>query len=305
MPQEKSLAKFIFRQLLITFWLAVGAFLTAISIRVFLIPNNLIDGGVIGVTLILSRLFGSDYLPFFLVTLTLPFLFLAYRYIRRIFVFHMLTAVLLFAGFLYLLAKAPIFLGEPLEIIVIGGVILGIGAGIIIRFGGCIDGSEILAILIHRKKGFTVGQVVLFINVFVFSAYGWIFKDWHIALQSLMMYFVAYKVMDVVIVGLDELKSVIIISSKPKELTYAIINELGLGLTVVHGKGGYSGKDKEILFVFVERLDIADLKAIVLREDPSAFMAIENVHEVVYGKQSKLHLKKRRHKFLPLSPEID
>lgn len=281
------------------FWYALGAFLAAISIRIFLLPNQLIDGGVVGISLILARLYGENYVSYFLIVLNLPFIYLAFRYIRRAFVVHMLAAVVLFAGFLIVLEKAPIFLGDPLEIIVFGGAILGIGVGLIIRHGGCLDGTEILAIIINRKKGFTVGQVVLFINVFIFAAYGWIFQDWHIALRSLMTYIVAFKMIDIVIVGLDELKSALIISSKPKELAEAIIKELGLGLTIMHGRGGFSGDTREILFVIVERLDLADLKELILREDPSAFMAIENLHEVVYGKHAYVPYKKKtRGKFL-------
>jgi uncharacterized membrane-anchored protein YitT (DUF2179 family) len=100
-----------------------------------------------------------------------------------------------------------------------------------------------------------------------------------------MTYIVAVKMIDMVIVGLDELKSVLIISSRPKELAEAITQELGLGLTIMHGKGGFSGDAREILFVIVERLDLSDLKELILKKDPTAFMAIENLHEVVYGKQ--------------------
>lgn len=273
--------------------LAIGAFLAAVSIRIFLVPNQLIDGGVIGVSMILARLYGDSFLSYALVLLNVPFLILAYTHIRRSFVLHMLVAVVLFAGFLALLRMAPSFTSDPLEVIVFGGALLGVGCGLIIRHGGCTDGTEILAILINRKKGFTVGQVVLFINVFIFCAYGWIFHDWHIALRSLMMYIVAFKMIDLVIVGLDELKSVLIISSKPKELGNAIMNELGLGLTIMHGKGGFSGDTREILFVIVERLDLSELKDIVLQADPTAFMAIEDLHEVVYGKQALVPYKKR------------
>jgi uncharacterized membrane-anchored protein YitT (DUF2179 family) len=280
-------------------WIAIGALLAAVAIRIFLLPNQLIDGGIIGISLILARLFGENLVSYFIVGLTLPFIILAYRAIRRTFVIHMMAAVLFFALFLLLLQKVPPFIGDPLEIIVIGGAILGIGGGLIIRNGGCLDGTEILAIIINRRKGFTVGQVILFINIFVFGAYGWIFQDWHIALRSLMMYIVAFKMMDMVIVGLDELKSVMIISSKPKELGEVIIKELSLGFTIMHGRGGFSGESREILFIIVERLDLADLKEIVLREDPRAFMAVENLHEVVYGKHAPLsHVKRSRSKHL-------
>ncbi len=266
------------------FWIALGAFLAALSIRVFLFPHHIIDGGVIGISLICARLFGGGYISFFLIALNLPFIYLAYKYIRRSFVLHMMIAIALFAGFLALLENITPFNADPLEVIVIGGAFLGAGAGLIIRNGGCTDGTEILAILINRKKGFTVGQVVLFLNIFIFAAYGWIFMDWHIALKSLMTYIVAFKMIDIMIAGLDELKSVMIMSSIPDALRKIIMHELGLGLTILKGRGGFSGEDREILLVIVERLDLAELKEIVLREDPLAFMAIENLNEVAYGK---------------------
>lgn len=275
------------------FWLAVGALLAAFSIEVFLLPNSLIDGGIVGIALILSKLFGEAFLPYLLVILNLPFVYLAFRYIRRSFVIYMSVAVVLFAGFLMATSRIPSFLGDPIEVIVIGGAILGVGVGLIIRHGGCLDGTEILAILINRKKGFTVGQVVLFINIFIFTAYGWIFNNWHFALQSLITYIVAFKMIDLVIMGIEELKSVLIISSKPKDIAAVITEELGLGLTIMHGKGGFSGDSREILYIIIERLDLAELKEIVLREDPMAFMAIENLHEVVYGKQAHLPYKKK------------
>lgn len=296
MAQKISLYQRIASQVISYAGIAVGAFLAALAIRIFLIPNELIDGGVVGISLILARLYGSSNLSYFLLILNLPFIYLAYRYIRRSFVIHMLVAIVLFALFLSLLEQVPSFIADPLEAIVIGGAILGAGAGFIIRHGGCTDGTEILAILINRKRGFTVGQVILFINVFIFAAYGWIFSDWHIALRSMMTYIVAFKMMDIVIAGLEELKSVLIMCSKPDKLSKIITHQLGLGLTFIKGKGGYSGEDRDILFIIVERLDLAELKEIVLREDPTAFMAIENLHEVTYGRTAKIALRRKARK---------
>lgn len=293
MPQSTPIRARILHHLFSHFGMAVGAFFAALAIRIFLVPNQLIDGGVIGISLILGRLYGSAYLSLFLLVLNIPFIYLAWRYIRRSFVLHMLAALVYFAYFLFLFDQLPPFGADPLEAIVIGGGMLGAGAGFIIRNGGCTDGTEILAILINRRKGFTVGQVVLFINVFIFGAYGWIFQDWHIALRSLMTYIVAFKMMDIVIAGLEELKSVLIMCSKPDKLSKLITHELGLGLTFIKGKGGYSGEDRDILFIIVERLDLAELKEIVLREDPSAFIAIENLHEVAYGRTARIALRRR------------
>ncbi len=276
------------------FWITVGAFLAAFAIQIFLVPNHLIDGGVVGVALILGQVFKDQTLFYWLVVLlNIPFIFLAYKHIRRTFVIHMVVAILLFAGFLVILQKFPPFKADPIEVIVVGGALLGMGCGLIIRNGGCLDGTEILAIIINRKRGFTVGQVVMFMNVFIFGAYGFVTLNWHIALQSMITYVVAFKMIDLVIVGLDELKSVLIISAKPRELAEVIMRDLGLGLTLMHGRGGFSGDQKEILFIIMERLDLSELKEIVLREDPSAFMAIENLHEVAYGKQASLPYKKK------------
>lgn len=276
--------------------MAFGAAFAALAIRIFLIPNELIDGGVIGISLILARLYGGSYLSFFLLILNIPFIYLAYKYIRRTFVIQMFVAVILFAIFLSLMEAFPSFNADPLEAIVIGGAMLGAGAGLIIRNGGCTDGTEILAILINRKKGFTVGQVIFVINIFIFAAYGWIFSDWHIALRSLMTYIVAFKMMDIVIAGLEELKSVLIMCSQPDKVSKIITHELGLGLTFIKGKGGYSGEDRDILFIIVERLDLAELKEIVLREDPGSFIAIENLHEVAYGRTAQIALRRKHRK---------
>ncbi|MDP1608684.1 MAG: YitT family protein [Chlamydiales bacterium] len=296
MPQVQSTKQKILHHAISFCWITVGAFLEALAIRIFLIPNELIDGGVVGISLILNRLFNHSYLAVFVAVLNLPFIYLAYRYIRRSFVIHMLPAILIFAFFLAILDSIPSFNADPLEAIVIGGAMLGAGAGLIIRHGACTDGTEILAILINRKKGFTIGQVIVVINIFIFVAYGWIFDNWHTALRSLMTYIVAFKMMDIVIAGIEELKSVLIMCAKPDKLSKIITHELGLGLTFIKGKGGYSGEDRDILFIIVERLDLAELKEIVLREDPTAFMAIENLHEAAYGKTAKIALKRKSRK---------
>ncbi len=283
-PQVKTLGS----RIILYAFMTLGAFLAAFSIDVFLIPNRLIDGGIVGVAMIFATIFGASKLPYFLVFFNLPFIYLAYKYIGKTFVIHMLWAILLFAGSLVLIQYfIPWeFKGESLEVVVIGGAILGTGIGLIIRYGGCLDGTEILGIIVNRKTGFTVGQVVLVCNIFVFGAAGFVFQDWHPPLLSLITYIVVIKIMDSVIVGLDETKSVLIISSKSKAIADAIIHELGLGLTIMYGRGGFSGDEREIIYVIAERLQLADLKDLIQREDPTAFVAIENLHEVANGNQS-------------------
>lgn len=278
-PIAKSLRHEIFAFL----WMVLGTFLVAVALKIFLAPNGLIDGGVVGISMLCSYLFGREYLPYFIVALNIPFLILGLRLVGRRFVIHMLIAVVLLGIFSFLLNRAPSFHGDVLEVIVFGGLCVGIGTGLVIRMGGALDGTEILAIIINRRKGFTVGQVVFFFNIFIFAVAGFLEQDWHPALRSFMTYIVAYKIMDTVIVGLDETKAVRIIAQKPRRLADALMHELNLGVTIMYGRGGYSGEDKEILYVIVERLQLSELKELVHREDPTAFLAVENLHEVITG----------------------
>lgn len=292
--QQKGARKGFLYLLMVLLWMAVGSFIYAIAIKLLLPPFHLIDGGIVGISMICAAVFGKQYLPICLLLFNLPFLFLAYKQIGRSFVILMLVALAMLAAFCVLISPLPTFNGDVLEVIVFGGLFLGIGVGIVIRFGGAYDGTEILAILVNRKYGFTVGQVVFFLNIFIFAAAGFIYKDWHAALRSFMTYLVAYKIMDTVIVGLDEMKSVTIISDDPRRVADLLIHELGLGVTIMYGRGGYSGEEREIIYVIVERLQLAEMKNIVHREDPNAFIAIENLHEVVSGRQGVHATRKRK-----------
>lgn len=278
-------------------WMFLGAFIAAFAIVIFFLPNSLIDGGTVGLAMICGRVAGNHLIPLFLLVLNLPFIVIAYRHLGKIFVLHLIFAVLSFAIFLAVMPHIfPIpFIGDSLEVVVIGGAILGVGVGLIIRGGGCVDGTEILGIIINRKRGFTVGQVVLACNIFIFSTAGFVFQDWHPPILSLIAYVVVVKIMDAVIVGLDETKSVLIMSSKPKEITQSILKQLNLGVTILYGRGGFSGAPMEVLYVVTERLHLSELKDLVYNIDPTAFMAIENLHEVSAGKQSRSTFIKRKH----------
>jgi len=270
-------------------WLLLGAFIAAFAIKIFFIPNALIDGGTVGLAMIAARAFGTPLLPLFLLCFNLPFIWLAYKHIGRTFVIQLVASMFSFALFLFLMPyifSTP-FVGDNIEVIAIGGAIMGIGIGLIIRKGGCLDGTEILGIIVNKKKGFTVGQAVFTCNIFVFGLAGLVFQDWHPPILSLITYFVVVKVMDMVIVGLDETKSVLVISSQSKEIASAVVHELGLGLTIMYGRGGYSGESTEILYIITERLQLSDLKELIYRIDPKAFMAIENLHEVSAGQGTK------------------
>ena len=278
------------------FWILLGSLLAALGIQVFLIPNSLVDGGITGLSIMASFLTNKSFLPYFLVLFNAPFLLLGYKQIGKHFVIQMLTAVAFFAISLAIFDWIPgwfntgplEFHADTLEIVILGGFIIGSGVGLIIRHGGSTDGTEILGIIVNKKMGFTVGQVILFVNIFVFIAAGIVYENWHTAFLSLMTYVVATKVMDTVIMGFEDTKSVMIISKRPKELADILMKELGVSLTVMYGRGGYSGTDREILYIVIERLQLSELKEIVHKEDPDAFIAIENLHEVINNRKQNL-----------------
>lgn len=277
-------------------WMFLGSFIAAFSLKVFFIPNSLIDGGTVGLAMIAARAINPSLLPLFLLAFNLPFILFAYRHLGKTFVKQLTGAVLSFALFLLLMPYIfpyP-FYGDIIEVVVIGGAILGVGIGIIIRSGACLDGTEVLGIICNKKWGFTVGQIVFFSNIFVFSAAGIVFQDWHPPLLSLIAYIVVVKIMDTVIVGLDETKSVLVISHHSDEIAKAIMHEMGLGLTIMYGRGGFSGASTEILYIIIERLQLADLKNLIHSIDANAFIAVENLHEIASGKQNAHYFKARK-----------
>lgn len=268
----------------------IGSLIAAFAIEVFLKPNELYDGGTIGLSMILNRLFFQDRrLQYLVAVLTSPFVWLAYRSIGRQFVVRMFAAIVFFCFGLTLFERLieqgyllP-YSSDMFTIIIIGGIILGVGVGMIIRSGGGMDGSEIVAIIANQRFGYTVGQVILAFNVVIFALAGVVQRDWNTAVHSLLIYVVAYKMIDLVIQGFDETKSVMVISEFSRKISDAISREMGVGHTIMYGRGGFSGNNKEILYVIIERLQLVELKAIVQREDHNAFIAIHDLHEIVHG----------------------
>ena len=263
-----------------------GAFIAAFSLEVFLLPNRIIDGGVIGIAILISEGLGTDIWLYPMVLLfNIPFLFLAYKYIAKTLLVQMLMATIsfVFFGHFITLSSFPIFghyHGDLLEIVVIGGGLLGFGVGLIIRCGGCLDGTEILGIMLNKKYGLSVGTIVLCFNIVLFLIAGLLFEDIRASIQSLITFLIVIKIMDMVIVGLDEMKSIMIFSDKTNEIAEDLVHKLGLGLTFIRGRGGFKGDDKEIIYLIAERLQLSEIKTLVQQKDPSAFMAIDNLHEV-------------------------
>lgn len=266
-------------------WIIIGALLVGVGLEQFLIPNKIIDGGVVGISIIVSHLTGVP-VSIYLLVLNLPFLWLGYKQIGKTFALTTLGSVVLMSSFVSVFGKFDVLTEDPLLAAVFGGAILGMGVGIIIRNGGSLDGTEIVAIMLTRRWPFSVGEIVMGFNLFILGSAAFVF-GWDRAMYSLLAYFVAFKAIDIAMEGLDESKSATIITDLPEELRDAINDRLGRGVTQLEGKGGYSGAPKGVLFIVITRLELAKLKAIVLEIDPDAFVAIEDVHEVLGGRFRK------------------
>jgi uncharacterized membrane-anchored protein YitT (DUF2179 family) len=266
-------------------FLFLGAALVSVGLEIFLIPNNIIDGGIVGISIISSYL-SKVPIGIFLFLFNLPFLFIGYKQIGKTFALSTLFAVVVMSIGTTLLHPVAPLTNEPLLAAVFGGIILGIGVGIVIRFGGSLDGTEIIAILFNKRIPFSVGEVVMFFNLFILSSAGFIF-GWDRAMYSLIAYFIAFKMIDVTIEGFDESKSVWIISDSYRDIGDALMDRLGRGVTYLEGEGAFTGNNKKVIFCVITRLEEAKLKSIVQELDPVAFLAIGNIHDVKGGRFKK------------------
>lgn len=265
--------------------LIIGAAMMSVALEIFLVPNHLIDGGITGISIMLSHIFGIP-LGILLTLLNLPFLIIGYKQIGKTFALSTLFAVILMSIGTQLLHPVAPMTGEPLLAAVFGGVILGVGVGLVVRYGGSLDGTEIVAIIVAKRMPFSVGEVVMFCNLFILSSAGFVF-GWNNAMFSLIAYYIAFKVIDVTLEGLDQSKSVWIISDKFRDIGEALTERLGRGVTYLDGEGGFSGENKKVIFVVITRLEEAKLKSIVEDWDSEAFVAIGNIHDVKGGRFKK------------------
>lgn len=270
------------------FFITLGAWLYAIGIEKFLVPNHIIDGGITGISIIASQI-SHWSLSIFLIIFNIPFLFLGYKQLGKTFAIQSSYGILMAALFTELLHHSAPATNDSLLAAVFGGIILGIGVGIVLRSSGSLDGTEILSILISSKTPFSVGQIVMFFNFFILSSAGFVF-NWNSAMYSLITYFVAFKMMDIVIAGFEQSKSVWIISEKDVEIGEALLSRLGRSVTYLQGEGSYSGEGKKVIFCIINRLEEAKLKAIVDKLDPNAFLAVGSINDVKGGQFKKKNI---------------
>jgi uncharacterized membrane-anchored protein YitT (DUF2179 family) len=259
-------------------WITIGALIFAYGLEALLIPNRLIDGGVVGISLLLEEITPIGFSIFF-VGINIPFLIIGYKQLGLSFAIQSLYGIVLASIFTELLHDVEPLTNDPLLGAVFGGGILGIGVGIVLRNDGALDGTEILATLISSKTPFSVGNIVMFINLFIFLSASLVF-GMNSAFYSIISYLVAARMMDTVIAGLNESKSVVIISEKADEIGNALVHRLGRSVTYFEGTGGYSGDKRKAVYSVITRIEEVKLKKIIRHIDPNAFVALSDVSEV-------------------------
>lgn len=282
MKSNKKLLDNFLSFLLIT----LGATLAALALEIFLVPNNIIDGGIIGISIMISYI-TKVKLSILTFVLNIPFLILGYKQLGKSFLIKAAYAMLVFSALLEQFKPVPELTNDILLATVFGGLLLGIGVGFVIKFGACLDGTEVVAILINKKTSFSVGQVVMFLNFFIYSTSGLLF-GWDRALYSILTYFITFKIIDMVSEGFEQAKAAMIITNHGEEIANSIYKHLGRTVTMLEGEGLISGK-KVVLYAVVTRIEIPELKRIVAADDYSAFVTITDVNEIV-GK----HIKKKK-----------
>ncbi|MFV0564847.1 MAG: YitT family protein [Flavobacteriaceae bacterium] len=273
-------------------YVIIGVFSAGFGLKGFLLPNKFIDGGATGISLLLEHVTKID-LSFYLVLVNLPFLILASRTVGIKFALRSIVAIALLAVVVHFV-DYPTITDDRLLISVFGGFFLGLGIGMSMRGGSVIDGTEVLAIFLSRKMSLTIGDVLLIINIIIFSVGAYILSI-ETAMYAILTYLSAAKTVDFVVDGVEEYIGVTIISEKHDDIKNMIIEKLRRACTIYAGKGGFgsSGKsyDKDIIYTVVTRLELAKLQTEIDKIDRKAFIIMGMVKDLKGGMIKKKPMK--------------
>ena len=271
----------------------LGIFSAAFGLRGFLLPNSFIDGGITGISLIVTELTVWP-LSVLLVVINLPFVIMAFSTISRPFAFRSIVSIAVLAILVHYI-PFPEVTEDKLLIAVFGGFFLGLGIGLAIRGGAVIDGTEVLAVYLSRKTAMTIGDIILIFNIMIFSVAAYVFTI-DIALYAILTYLAASKTVDFVVSGIEEYVGVTIISDYEEEIRLAIIEKLGRGCTLYKGMKGFAArgeplKDTIVIYTLLTRLELARLKKEVDKVDKDAFIVMHSIKDAKGGMIKKRPLK--------------
>ena len=277
-----------FKNFLILF---IAGIINSIGVTMFLAPVNLYDSGISGTSMLLWQITPEQFtLSFFLVVINIPLFLFGLKKQGLTFTIYSVWAVIIYSLSSFVITDVlPVdvvssspFAGQDLVLCAIfGGLISGVGSGLTIRYGGAIDGIEVMAVIFSKKLNMTVGTFVMIYNVILYIIIGIVFKSWELPLYSIITYAVGIKSVDFIVEGLDKAKSVMIVTEKEDEVCDALSNCFGYGVTQIHATGYYSGLSRSVIYFVVNRFQISKLKMIVSSIDPNAFITISETSDVL------------------------
>jgi uncharacterized membrane-anchored protein YitT (DUF2179 family) len=268
------------------FQIILGVAMAVFAMKGFMIPNQFMDGGVIGISILLHEISHIN-ISIFILVFNFGFIYMGYKRIGKTFAVQTTLAVILLAIGL-LVSDIPPVTTDRLLIAIFGGILMGTGVGLVIRSGGVIDGAEVIAVFTKRRTGFSNSEIVMLFNTFIFAGAAFHF-GLETAMYSLITYFAATRATDYVVDGIEQYTSIHVISAQHDLVKHFIVNELGKGITVYKGERGYLPgsfdvkQDCEIIVTIVTRLEINQIQESISEIDPKAFMYIQNVKEAAGG----------------------
>ena len=270
------------------FFILLAVLSAGFGLKGFLLPNNFIDGGVMGISLTIAELTAIP-LSILVVVVNLPFLIMGFSTISKQFAMKSIVAIVLLAIAVHFI-PFPLITDDKLLIAIFGGFFLGLGIGLAIRGGSVIDGTEVLAIFASKKTALTIGDFILLLNVVIFSVAAYVFTI-ETALYAMLTYLATSKTVDFVVSGIEEYIGVTIISDHIDEIRLAIIENLGRGCTIYSGKRGQSLEETEIIYTLITRLELSKLRTEIDKIDKNAFVIMHSIKDAKGGMIKKRPLK--------------
>lgn len=271
--------------------LLLAGSINAVGVTMFLAPVNLYDSGISGTSMLLWQQTPPAYtLSMFLVILNVPLFLFGLKKQGWCFTVYSIWAVVVYSAVSYVITNilpvdvtiASPFAGEDLLLCAIfGGLVSGAGSGLTIRYGGAIDGMEVLGVTFAKRLGITVGSFVMIYNVLLYLLIGVIFQSWILPLYSILTYYVGNKTIDFIVEGLDKAKSVMIVTMQEEAICQALSEEFGRGITQINARGYFSGDEKCVIYFVVNRFQIPRVKNLVTSIDPGAFITVTEISDVM------------------------
>lgn len=270
--------------------ITVAGIVNAFGVTIFLTPVKLYDSGISGTSMLLEQITPSYLsLSFFLLLLNIPLFLFGLKKHGRLFTGYAIYTVAIYSLFAWLITDvfpidvsiaSPLAGTDLLLCALFGGVISGIGSGLAIRFGGAMGGIEVMAVIFSKRLGITVGTFVMIYNILLYIICGFVLKSWILPLYSIVTYAAALKTVDFIVEGIDRSKCAIIITEQPDEVYKALSETFESGVTHLNAKGGYSNRDKSMIYFIINRYQIIRMKDIVHNIDPLAYITISEVADI-------------------------